>query len=169
MEQGSDRTGPLFWSSNFYLENYFILCWITVTLNAEEGLRNSLCLISALCGECEVRLQASLKHRVQSLWLGFSCPPHSAPATHTLHWGTEVFRYVGREVCLRELCSWWQNRCASASVGSTHLMHTVARGRRTKPVQSCLPTNRLLDAGRQNCTTERQTDSKNSSLFFIYF
>lgn len=62
------------------------------------------------CGECEVRLQAaSLKHRVKSLWLGFSCPPNSAPATCTLLWGKEVFHRVVRELCVRELCwPWWQ-------------------------------------------------------------
>lgn len=116
MEQGSGRTGSLFCNTklSFYRWHlktiYFILCWITVTLNAEEGLRDSLCLISAMCGECEVRLQAaSLKHRVKSLWLGFSCPPNSAPATCTLLWGKEVFRRVVRELCVRELCwPWWQ-------------------------------------------------------------
>lgn len=175
MEQGSGRTGSLFCNTklSFYRWHlktiYFILCWITVTLNAEEGLRDSLCLISAMCGECEVRLQAaSLKHRVKSLWLGFSCPPNSAPATCTLLWGKEVFHRVVRELCVRALLAVvTENRCASAPVSSAHfLMHTVGPGRRTRPVQSCSPMNRLLDAaaGHQSCTTESQTDTKNGSL-----
>lgn len=67
-EQGSDGAGPVFYNSRlslywWHLEKmYFVLRWIAVILNAEEGLSLSLCLISALREENEVGwVAASLK------------------------------------------------------------------------------------------------------------
>lgn len=70
-EQGSDRVGPLFYNSRlslywWHLEKvYFVLQWIAVILNAEEGLSLSSCLISALCEEKDVRWVAASLNQPQ--------------------------------------------------------------------------------------------------------